>query len=428
MQIHVVRQGQSLFEIANVYGVTVNEIATANQLNPSNSLVIGQALVIPITGQYYFVVSGDSLDSIGRRFGVSSARLAEINDINIGSSLLVGQRLYIPAVPKTQIESNGYAEAQNGEFSADTLSAVRENSPFLTYLSAFSYQVKRDGTLVTFSVSPLQTAATGSGASLVMVVSNIEDGAFSDTLGHEILSNPQVQNTLINNIIETAKANGFRDVHFDFEFLKPEDRELYNAFLRNASTKLHNENLLMSTALAPKTSSSQSGAWYTAHDYKVHGEVADFVVIMTYEWGYSGGPPMAVSPIGPVRRVLEYAKTEIPSNKIMMGQNLYGYDWTLPFVQGGQSARAVSPQTAIALARNNRARIEYDPVSQAPFFNYWDRNGTQHVVWFEDARSINAKFDLLKELDLRGISYWKLGLDFPQNWLLLNDRFRINKR
>lgn len=54
---------------------------------------------------------------------------------------------------------------------------------------------------------------------------------------------------------------------------------------------------------------------------------------MTYEWGYSGGPAMAVSPIGPVRRVLEYAVSEMPSSKILMGQNLYGYDWTLPFVK-----------------------------------------------------------------------------------------------
>ena len=41
---------------------------------------------------------------------------------------------------------------------------------------------------------------------------------------------------------------------------------------------------------------------------------------MTYEWGYSGGPAMAVSPIDQVRRVLEYAITEIPPNKIMMGK------------------------------------------------------------------------------------------------------------
>ena len=82
---------------------------------------------------------------------------------------------------------------------------------------------------------------------------------------------------------------------------------------------------------------------------KAHGEIVDFVVIMTYEWGYSGGPAMAVSPIGPVRNVLEYAISEMPASKIMMGQNLYGYDWTLPFVQG-TIAKAVSPQQAIALS------------------------------------------------------------------------------
>ena len=49
----------------------------------------------------------------------------------------------------------------------------------------------------------------------------------------------------------------------------------------------------------------------------------------------------------------------MPSNKILMGQNLYGYDWTLPFVQG-TIAKAVSPQQAIQLAVTNNAAIEYD--------------------------------------------------------------------
>ncbi|MNV81424.1 Spore germination protein YaaH [compost metagenome] len=154
----------------------------------------------------------------------------------------------------------------------------------------------------------------------------------------------------------------------------------------------------------------------------------DFVVIMTYEWGYSAGPPQAVSPIGPVRKVLEYAISEIPPGKIMMGQNLYGYDWTLPFVQGGAYAKAVSPQAAIALAQKYNQAISYDYQAQAPHFNYFDAAGKEHTVWFEDARSIQAKFNLLKELGIRGISYWKLGLPFPQNWLLLSDHFTIVKK
>ncbi len=428
MQIHVVQSGQTLYGIARTYGISVADVASANQIDPLQTLVIGQALVIPITGMYYFVQPGDSLYMIGRRFGISYARLAQINAIPPTRPLQIGFRLYIPPAPKTSVESNAYVEAINGQFTNVATSSVVEYSPLLTYVAPFSFEARPDGSLVTFDVSPVKTASAGSGAVLMMAVTNLENGQFSDTVGEAILTNPSVQDTLLNNIIETAGKYGFQDIHFDFEFLRPEDRENYNAFLRKAVERLHAENLLMSTALAPKTSASQTGRWYTAHDYKVHGEVADFVVIMTYEWGYSAGPPMAVSPIGPVREVLEYAKTEIPAKKIMMGQNLYGYDWTLPFVQGGAYARAISPQTAISLARDNNAIIEYDNTAQAPFFYYRDASSKQHVVWFEDARSINAKFDLLKELDLRGISYWKLGWAFPQNWLLLEDRFQIIKK
>lgn len=263
----------------------------------------------------------------------------------------------------------------------------------------------------------------------MMVITNLEDGAFSGELGQVVLENDALQNTLMDSIVAEANRVGrFSDVHFDFEFLPASMREPYNQFLRKAVARLHPEGLLVSTALAPKTSAAQAGQWYEAHDYRAHGEIVDFVVLMTYEWGYSGGPPLAVSPIGPVTDVVEYALTEMPADKIMLGQNLYGYDWTLPFVEGGDYARAVSPQQAITLARENQVAIQYDWEAQAPYFFYTDNEGSEHEVWFEDGRSIQAKFDLIQQYQLRGISYWKLGLSFPQNWLLLSDRFYINKR
>src|SRR5690625_2616735 len=148
---------------------------------------------------------------------------------------------------------------------------------------------------------------------------------------------------------------------------------------------------------------------------------------MTYEWGYSAGPPLPVSPINEVRRVVEYALTEIPANKILLGQNLYGYDWKLPFVAGQSFARAFSPQQAITLAREHNVAIKYDQVAQAPFFTYRAK-GNDHEVWFEDARSIQAKFNLIKQYNLLGIAYWKLGLAFPQNWFLLANNFSIKKQ
>lgn len=428
MQIHVVQPGQTLYGIAQAYGVSADAIEEANQLSAPERLVSGQALVIPIAGQYYWVQPGDSFYSIARRFGLKASTLAEVNGLALNQPLQTGLRLYIPSAPRRQAEVNAYVEPRGEEFSKPLQKASADAAPDLTYLAPFSFRIQRDGSLQAPPLDDLATIAAQHQVTLMMVVTNLENAQFSSELGRIILNDQEVQDRLLKNIISEAKRLNFRDIHFDMEFLRPEDREAYNAFLRKAADVIHKEGFLLSTALAPKTSASQTGAWYTAHDYKVHGQVADFVIIMTYEWGYSGGPPMPVSPIGPVRQVLTYAASEMPSRKIMMGQNLYGYDWTLPFVAGGQYAKALSPQAAIDLARNRNAAIQYDYRAQAPHFNYTDDAGKQHKVWFEDARSIQAKFDLIKELDLRGISYWKLGLPFPQNWLLLQDNFKVVKK
>lgn len=428
MQIHVVQPGQSLFQIARIYNTTVQEITTANEIPDPSRLVVGQALVIPIVGAYYYVQPGDSLYSIARKFGLSYQELARINGISTSQPLQIGFRLYIPPMEKRRAETNAYIDTSSGTVTPTLEQAARNAAPLLTYLAPFSFQILRDGSLKEPALNNFQAIASASNTVLILAVTNIEEGRFSAELGRIILTDEGVQNNLLNNIIATARRYNFRDVHFDLEFLPPELRENYNAFLRKAKARLSAEGLLMSTALAPKTSSTQIGAWYEAHDYRVHGQVADFVVIMTYEWGYSGGPPMAVSPIGPVRRVLQYALTEIPASKIMMGQNLYGYDWTLPFVRGSPSATAISPQRAIEIAAQYNASIKYNYAAQAPNFTYFDSQRRQHKVWFEDARSIQAKFNLLKELNLRGISYWRLGFSFPQNWLLLDENFDIIKR
>lgn len=427
MQIHVVNEGETITTIANTFGTTVDALIRANELDAPNELVVGQALVIPIVGQFYFVQPGDSLYTIGQRFGLSAQELAQINNISIDQSLSIGLRLYIPQREKEPIVSNAYIEPLGENVSPALINAATKHSPVLTYLSIMSYRVNRDGTLNRPPLDQLPDIAQAANASLALVVTNLEEGQFSAELAHIVLTVQSARNTLLDQIINIAYEVGYKDVHFDFELLYPTDREVYNTFLRMAKERLSQAGLTMSTALAPKTSPTQTGILYEAHDYSTHGELTDFVTLMTYEWGFGGGPPMAVSPINEVRRVVQYALTEMPANKILLGQNLYGYDWTLPFEPGGEFARAVSPQQAIALARKYRVAIEYDSTAQAPFFRYTDEAGRQHEVWFEDARSIQAKFNLIKEFDLWGINYWKLGLAFPQNWLLLTDQFNITK-
>ncbi|RNC98625.1 LysM peptidoglycan-binding domain-containing protein [Lysinibacillus halotolerans] len=429
MQIHVVQPGQSLWGIAQAYNSTTQNIIEANQIEDPERLVVGQALVIPIYGSFYWVQQGDTLYAISQRFGLSVETLAQVNGINVNTPLYVGMRLYVPPMQKRDAEVNIYIEPTGESISEELLTEARNVVPYLTYLAPFSFEARRDGSLDPIPTEGLPDIAEAGNASLMMVVSNLENGQFSGELGRAILQSTAVQEVLLENIVDEARRIGrVTDIHFDFEFLPADQREAYNNFLRRAADYLHGEGFLISTALAPKTSAEQAGQWYEAHDYRAHGEIVDFVVLMTYEWGYSGGPPMAVSPINEVERVINYALTEMPANKIMMGQNLYGYDWTLPFVEGGEYARAVSPQRAVELARDYNVTIQFDYTAQAPHFNYVDEEGNAHKVWFEDARSIQAKFNLMKRLNLRGISYWKLDFAFPQNWLLIEENFNVVKR
>ncbi|KPN96594.1 glycoside hydrolase family 18 protein [Lysinibacillus sp. ZYM-1] len=429
MQIHVVRAGESLWGIAQAYGTTVQSIVDANQIPEPNRLVVGQALVIPIVGSFYYVQPGDSLWSIGQRFGINYVTLAQVNGINPNQPLAVGMRLYIPQPPKTRAETLAYLEPRGTSVSEVLLDQAREAGPYLTYLALFSYEARRDGTLQRPPSQGVTQIADDTGASLAMVVSNLENFSFSGDLARDIFQSTAVQDILFDNILAEARRLGdVKDIHFDFENLPGDQRQAYNNFLRRAVEKFHAQGYTVSTALAPKTSAGERGPWTEAHDYKAHGEIVDFVLLMTYEWGYSAGPPMAVSPLPEVEAVVKYALSEIPASKIMLGQNLYGYDWTLPFVQGGPNAEALSPQRAIEIAKRYNAAIQYDWRAQAPFFEYYDEQGRAHIVWFEDARSIQAKFNLVKQNNLRGIGYWKLGLPFPQNWLLIGANFNVVKK
>lgn len=137
---------------------------------------------------------------------------------------------------------------------------------------------------------------------------------------------------------------------------------------------------------------------------------------------------MAVAPINQVRRVVEYAVTEIPREKIDLGIPNYGYDWKLPFERGVSRAVTIGNVEAVRIAVANGVPIQFDTLAQSPYFNYISQeDGSLHEVWFEDVRSLQAKFDLIKEFNLRGCGYWQIMDWFRANWLLLAENFYVQK-
>ncbi len=283
MVIYVVKQGDSIYSIARTYGASTAEIIQANGLTNPGRLVIGQALVIP-PPDTYTVKPGESLYTISRMFGISLTALQRANpQVTNPTQLMVGQVLNIPEPAKLgTIDVNGYA------FPNINMDLLQTVLPHLTYLSIFSYQVRPDGTLIPIEDTPLIDAARAAGVAPMMVITNIEEGgSFNSDLASTILNDQQVQNTLLDQVVTTLQSKNYFGLDIDFEYIYPRDREAYNEFLRRVAARIKPLGYTLTTAVAPKTSATQTGLLYEAHDYAAHGEVADHVILMTYEWGYT---------------------------------------------------------------------------------------------------------------------------------------------
>ncbi len=432
MQIYTVKSGDSIYSIAREYGTTPARIMADNELADPGRLAVGQSLVILEPTQTYTVRGGDTLESIARTFGVSLNELWRNNPMLGGNTFIYpGQTLNISfeTPPLGEIAVNGYVYPF---VDRDTL---RKTLPYLTYLSIFSHGIRSDGTLVppTGGDEEIIALAREYGTVPLMMLTSLTDrGTFSSELATQTILNEQTAQTLAENAVQTMIEKGYGGIDVDFEYIEPQAAEAYVRFINQIQNALPEEgNYEVFVSLAPKTSDEMRGLLYEGHDYAGLGDAADRVLAMTYEWGYTYGPPLAVAPIGNVERVLDYAISRIPADKVMMGIPNYGYDWALPYVRGESKAQSLSNVAAVKLAIDKNAAIQYDEESQTPFFTYFDRvngNPVEHVVWFDDARSMDAKLRLMNEKGLYGGSVWNVMNYFPQLWAVMNSLYSLEKK
>ena len=422
MDIHVVRPGDTMYSIALRYGVPMSQLIQDNQLPDPSRLVVGQTIVVQYPKETYTVRPGDTLFSIASTHNTTVQALLRNNPSLLGEDRIApGQQLVLSYWQEKQgtITVNGYAYPNiDGRL-------LRRTLPYLSQLTPFTYGFTPQGTLIPLQDQSLVDSALRAGVQPLLHLSTLEgDDSFSNELAHLALNDREVQDRLVAQLVQTVREKGYQGVDVDFEFLYPADAPRYAEFVARLRDTFSPLGLPVIVALVPKTFAKQPGQLYEGHDYALLSQAADYVLLMTYEWGYTYGPPMAVAPLRNVRQVLDYAVTEMPPEKIFLGIPNYGYDWALPFRQGNK-ATSISNQYAVELAARHYAAIRFDEKAQSPWFRYVDGTGQEHEVWFEDARSIRAKLALTQEYGLHGVSYWNLMRPFPQNWLVLNALYQI---
>lgn len=424
MEIYVVKPGDTIYSVAQKFGVSPIRLAYDNQITAQEYLVSGQALLILLPETVHTVEPGQTLSQVAAAYGIGEKQIMRNNPFLIDQNYLVaGQQIVIEYEQEQKIpmEVTGYVYPFVARY------ILREALLYIDKLLVFSYGFTSQGELI----PPLSEEDWVIGEARRFQVSPIlvltpftETGVFNNQLVKEVSEDSAVQERLIANLLAVTEEKGYDGVDVDFEYILPEDRVGYAEFVGRLRTVMNEAGRSVSVALAPKISADQPGLLYEGMDYRLLGESADSVFLMTYEWGYTYGPPMAVAPINKVRQVLDYAVTEIPADKIIMGIPNYGYDWQLPFMRGSTRAELIGNVEAVRIAAQNGAEIQFDETAQSPYFTYWSE-ARQHEVWFEDVRSMRVKIDTAASYGFRGFGYWNLMRPFRANWLLVNSKISL---
>ena len=431
MEIYVVQPGDTLESIAREYGVPVSRVILLNDFSEDDKLAVGQTVLIPLVRETYTVEQGDTLDGIAQRFGITVNEILQNNPQLIGrDELAVGQTLFLSynVERKRNIAVNGYI------YPFVDRDLLIRTLPYLTYLTLFTYGFTPQGELVYDGITEygldedeiISLCYQYNVAPIMHLSTLTREGVFDSALGNAILNNIDAQNVLIGNIISRLQEKNYYGFDVDFEYLDASNRDLYTGFVGRLQNALSENGYILITALAPKSYGEQPGDFYESHDYGGIGALSDYVLLMTYEWGYAFGPPMAVSPLDQMERVVRYAVSVIDPDKIFLGIPNYAYDWPLPYVMGTTKADKISNTNAVDMSITNGAVIMYDENAQTPYYNY-QKAGKSRVVWFDNARSIREKLALVDRYGLYGIGIWNLMQWFQQGWLVLISEYGIDK-
>lgn len=328
-----------------------------------------------------------------------------------------------PAPPQTPIPAGHplvvgyYAEDWQGDPRA--LASLRQAGDRVDMVVNFQLQIDATGSLSTRHYPELLAEARQRGVQVYGLVHNFHGSGFSKDVARAVLSSPDVRRRAVEQMLTACKTFGLAGIDVDIENVPADQRSNYTALIKELSERLKPEGYGVTISIPAKTFDDKRSSWSGAFDYAALGLYADKVAIMAYDESTPGFPAGPVASLGWVEKVAAFASSQMDPKKVLLGIAGYGYDW----VAGTTRARGLSSPQAEALAARHGAAIQWDDQAQVPYFTYWDQ-GTERIVYFENAASTAPKLDLVAKYGLGGIAIWRLGLEDPGIWPVIQEKLR----
>jgi spore germination protein len=426
MVIHVVQPNETLNSISDYYKIPVDRLILENGITNPDNLAIGQTIVIVQPETVYIVKPSDTLESIAKQHGTTPMELLRNNPyLSDREVLYVGESIVISyQTNKTRmIATSGYT------FSYIDKSVLIKTLPFLTYLTIFNYRATSEGEIITIAddADVIQLAKTYGVAPMMFVSTITEEGTITREVTQNILNNTSVQDRLIDNILQMIKTKGYYGVNMYIEDITPDNINSIVEYIKKASAIFRSEGYRVLITTTPIMNIQGPIVTFEKLDYSRLSGYVDGILFASYDWARFYSYPSSIFPVNVLRELLYYVVSIIPPEFLFLGITTLGYDWTLPYVPGATEATAVANNNAIQIAAENNIPIQFNEAAQSPYFFYTDSDGTLHIVWFNDARSFEARVGLVAEYDLQGLSLWTIMRFDTQMWFIINTQYNIKK-
>lgn len=427
MNIHVVQPGDTLQSIAEMYGVSEETLINDNELINPNELVPGQTIVIVFPTLTYIVQQGDSLESISSMHGVSVMQLLRNNPSLANRQYIYpGEILVISYNTTREIMTYGYT------YPFITEDVLRKTLPYLTFLSILNYRALDEGEVIAYydDTEVIRIAKEYGTIPLIMITTVSERGIPDYEVAYKLLLNEEFQERQFSEILDIMKSKGYLGVNFVFNFMNTSNQFLYFDLIEKAVNRLGSEGYSVYVTINPNITNINGEISFERIDFSRISDFADSITFLQFIWSLNYGPPAPVSSAANLNSFVDYAIDYVPPEKFIIGKPIIAYDWILPYTPRNQAALTLTINSAIRLAIDVGAVINFDEESQTPFFEYTQTpigSPVNHIVWFIDARSFAALLSLINENNLNGAGVWNVMVYSPQLWLMINSQYNIIK-
>lgn len=292
-------------------------------------------------------------------------------------------------------------DVEKGLFDAKRVESIDCISPMIFVLT-------KEGNIDVHAdfLAKVKTFEQGKKVEIIPTIENEFDG---ERISKVINSDELIQKH-VAEITNLLVKNNLEGIDLDYEYIKAEDKDVYSKFVSLLAESLHAKKKILVVTVHAKT--NDQGSWYAAkaQDWAAISASADRVRVMIYDYSSSESTAGPIAPLPWFKDVVTYAQSAVPADKLVVGIGFYGYDWE----DGSKKGASITLSSAAKIAENNNIQIKIDRKTDSAHFNYKVDNKI-HEVWFETAKTLQDKVNLLKSLKVQRIAIWRLegvsGLD-----------------